>query len=357
VLDSVHAFTESAIGPSLLAFFALIVLVTVGLIAGRGDRLLSPGRIDSPLSREAAFLGNNVLFALFAFVVLLGTVFPLLVEAINDERISVGSPYFNRMTMPIALTLLFLMAVAPVLPWRKASAELLRHRLLWPAAAGTATMVVALMLGAHGFAPMLAYGLAGFAAGSAVRQLVLATRRQGWRGLVGRANGGMIVHLGVILIAVAFAASQSSVRQAEFTLTPGEEVSFAGHTLAFVGTEVVEDSNKTATRALVEIDGTGPWAPALNQFSFGTQTIGSPSVRSTPRDDVALTLLALPDDESVTIRVTVQPLVVWLWVGGGVMALGTVLSAFPGRRRDPLDAVSAPLPEPTRTREPVGVAT
>ena len=99
-------------------------------------------------------------------------------------------------------------------------------------------------------------------------------------------------------------------------------MSFAGHTLRFVDTTVVQDSNKTATKALVEIDGTGPWAPALNQFAFGNQTIGTPSVRSTPRDDVALTLLALPqgDDGAVTIRVTVQPLVVWLWIGGGVMA-------------------------------------
>jgi cytochrome c-type biogenesis protein CcmF len=147
------------------------------------------------------------------------------------------------------------------------------------------------------------------------------------------------------------------VRQAEFTLTPGQEVRFAGHTLSFVGTEVVDESNKTVTKALVEVDGTGPWAPALNQFAFGNQTIGTPSVRSTPRDDVALTLLALPQgDGAVTIRVTVQPLVVWLWLGGGVMVVGTILSAFPGRRRDPLDPASAPLPErPARAAEPVAV--
>ncbi len=136
VLDSVHAFTTSGIGPTILAFFAVVVAVTVGLIAWRGDRLRSPGTIDSPVSREGAFLANNLLFAGFAFVVLLGTVFPLLAEAINNQRISVGSPYFDRMTMPLVVALLFLMAVAPVLPWRKASAELLRHRLQWPARAG-----------------------------------------------------------------------------------------------------------------------------------------------------------------------------------------------------------------------------
>jgi cytochrome c-type biogenesis protein CcmF len=345
VLDSVHAFTESSIGPAILAFFALIVIVSVGLIGWRGDRLRAPGRIDSPLSREGAFLANNVLFAAFAFVVLLGTVFPLLVEAFNSDRISVGVPYFNRMTTPIGLTLLFLMAVAPVLPWRKASGELLRHRLLWPAWAGAAGIVAGVLAGARGIAPLLAFGLGGFAAGSAVRQLVLAGRRQGWRGFVGRANGGMIVHLGVIMIAVAVAASGSYVRQAEFTLSPGDTATFAGHELTYVELTVEERPEKTVTAAQILVDGTGPWAPAVNQFSFGEQTIGTPSVRTTLTHDVALTLLGLPDAETdaVTIRVTIQPLVVWLWIGGGVMAVGTLLAVFPGRRRNPIDPVSAPV--------------
>jgi cytochrome c-type biogenesis protein CcmF len=350
VVESVHAFTESAIGPTLLGFFAVIVVVSVGLIGWRGDRLRAPGRIDSPLSREGAFLANNVVFAAFAFVVLLGTVFPLIVEAVNDDRLSVGTPYFNRMVIPIGLTLLFLMAVAPVLPWRKASGELLRHRLIWPAWAGAAALAIAVLVGARGLAPLLAFGLGGFAAGSAVRQLVLASRRQGWRGLVGRANGGMVVHLGVILIAVAAAASGSYLRQAEFTLLPGESGSFAGHELTYVELTVEERSEKTITQAHILIDGTGPWGPAISQFPGGSQSIGTPSVRTTPTHDIALTLLDLPREgsESVTIRATFQPLIVWLWIGGGVMAVGTLLSVFPGRRRNPTDPVSSPLPEPRR---------
>src|SRR5213595_1136287 len=113
VLDSVHAFTESAIGPMILGFFGLTVAVGVGLIGWRGDRLRSPGRIDSPLSREGAFMLNNLLFAAFAFVVLMGTVFPLVAEALNGDRLSVAGPYFDRMTMPVGFLLLFLMAVAP----------------------------------------------------------------------------------------------------------------------------------------------------------------------------------------------------------------------------------------------------
>ena len=345
VIESVHAFTTSGIGVALISFFALIVLSTVVLIGWRGDRLRSPGRIDSPLSREGAFLANNVLFAAFAFVILLGTLFPLIVEAINDDRISVGVPYFNRMTMPIGLTLLFLMAIAPVLPWRKASGELLRHRLIWPAWIGVGSMIFAVAIGARGFAPVLAFGLGGFAAGSAGRQVVLATRRQGWRGLIGRANGGMIVHLGVVMIAVAFAASSSYVRQAEFTLTQGQSAQFAGHELVYVGQNIKQESAKIVDQVLITIDGTGPWAPSLNKFANGNQTIGTPSVRTTFTDDVVLSVIDIKDGEngSVTIRVTVQPLIMWLWIGGGVMALGTLLAVFPGRRRNPLDAVSAPV--------------
>src|SRR6202022_3561619 len=122
------ALPQWGVGPAIPGFFPLGGGVTVALIAWRGDRLRSPGAIDSPVSREGAFLANNLLFAAFAFVVLLGTVFPLLAEAVNGQRLAVGSPYFDRMTTPIVVALLFLMAIAPVLPWRKASGELLRHR-------------------------------------------------------------------------------------------------------------------------------------------------------------------------------------------------------------------------------------
>jgi cytochrome c-type biogenesis protein CcmF len=346
VLESVHSFTESEIGAWLLSFLALTVLVTLGLIGWRGDRLRAPGRIDSPLSREAAFLLNNVAFAVFAGFVLLGTVWPLIVEAINDERISVGVPYFNRMATPVGLVLLFLMAVAPVLPWRASSPGVLAQRLHWPAWVGTAAIVLALALGARGVAPLLAFGLGGFAAGTAVRQLGLATRRQGWRGLVGRANGGMVVHLGVVLIAVALAASSSYDREAELTLAPGDRASVAGHELEYLGSETEDQENKTVIRALVRVDGGGVYAPALNRFDFGGQAIGTPSVRTTLREDVYLALLAVPEgpDGEVVLRVIVQPLVVWLWIGGAVMLTGTVLAAFPGQRRVPTAPVSEPVP-------------
>jgi cytochrome c-type biogenesis protein CcmF len=362
VLRSVHAFTESLIGPTILAFFALIVAVTIGLIAWRGDRLRSPGRIDSPVSREGAFLANNVLFGAFAFVVLLGTVFPLLVEALNGQQLTVGAPYFARMAGPIGFALLFLMAVAPVLPWRKASGELVRERLLWPAWIATGVVVVAVALGARGLSPLLAFGLAGFAAGSAGRQLVLATRRQGWRGLVGRANGGMVVHLGVVLLAVGIAASGSYGTQSEPTLAKGDTATVDGHTVQYVGRSERVDGNRTIVAAEALIDGHGPYSPALEKYHSRNQLVAKPDVRSTPTGDVMLALLDLPDapESPVSLRVIVQPLVMWLWIGGALMAVGTVLAAIPTRLfRRPTDPVSAPVtgrspeePEPEPESEP-----
>jgi cytochrome c-type biogenesis protein CcmF len=361
VLDSVHAFTESPIGTWILAAFGLTLIVCIGLIGWRGDALRSPGSIDSPVSREGAFLANNVLFAAFAFVVLLGTVFPLIVEAVNGNRISVGRPYFDRMTMPIGLTLLFLMAIAPVLPWRKASGELLRTRLHWPAWTGTACIVLAVVLGARGLPPLIAFGLGGFAAGSAVRQLVLATRRQGWAGLVGRTNGGMVVHLGVILIGVAFAASAAYGERAEVRLRPGESVQTVGHRITFEGSRSVKHPNRTSIVADVRIDGGDVYRPSISNYPFASQAIGTPSVRTGLREDVYLTLVVAPQQQGdvAVIGVNVQPLVVWLWIGGGLIALGTVMAALPGRRRrNPIRPVSEPVgaaearaavPKPERT--------
>jgi cytochrome c-type biogenesis protein CcmF len=342
VLDSVHSFTESPIGMWLLAAFAATVLVTVGLIGWRGDRLRSPGSIDSPVSREGAFLLNNLLFAAFAFVVLLGTVFPLVVEAVNDERISVGTPYFNRMTAPIGLALLFLMAVAPALPWRKASGELLWERLRWPAWVGAGSVAFAVAVGARGISPLLAFGLGGFAAAAAVRQLVLAVaaaRRAGaspLRAFVGRSNGGMIVHLGVVVVAVAFTAASSYTTSATYTLVEGASATIAGHTVTYEGMNPEEvDAQKTKVSARIRVDGGQVYEPALNQFPNATQTIGTPSVRVGAVDDVYLTLVAAPERAGgpVVLGVIIEPLVSWLWVGGGIMGFGTLLAAWPTPRR------------------------
>ena len=351
ILNSVHAFSESDIGPWLLTFFALIVVVSVGLIGWRGDRLHAPGSIDSPLSREGAFLANNVLFSVFAFIVLLGTVFPLVVEALQDRTIVVGEPFFDRLAIPIGLATLTIMAIAPVLPWRKASMETLSQRLFWPAWCGVAALAISVVVGATGIVPLSTFGLAGFAAGSALRQVVLATRRQGLRGFLGRTNGGMIVHLGVILIAVGLAASNSYTKSQELTLVTGQVSSFAGHTFELVDITEETTDRWIAVRAHVSLDGGQAYAPAITKYTKMGMNVGTPSVRTGAFSDVYLTLEppVRQDSNTAKIKVFIKPMILWLWVGGYLMGLGTLLALFPGRRRRPTDPVSAPVPESAAT--------
>ena len=347
VVNSVHAFSNSSIGPYLLGAFGVVVAVSLVLIAWRGDRLRSPGAIDSPVSREGAFLANNVIFSLFAFIVLLGTVFPLIVEAKDDRQVAVGSPFFDTMAKPIGIVLLFLMAIAPVLPWRKAGAELLRDRLFWPAWCGAGALVVSVLVGATGFSPLVAFFLAGFAGGAALRQLVLATRRQGFRGLLGRANGGMVVHLGVILIAVGLAASNSYTRAGEFEMDKGETVEFAGHTFTLNDVVDFRDARSVGIKALISIDGGQAYAPAITKFTAQGMDVPTPSVRTGLDKDIYLTIEngSKPSAGFAKVKIFIKPMIVWLWVGGLLCGLGTVLAAFPGRhRRRPTDPVSAPVP-------------
>ncbi len=336
VVNSVHAFAAGEVDGYLLGFFAIVVLVSLGLIGWRGDMLRAPGRIDSPVSREGAFLANNVIFTLFAFIVLLGTVFPLLVEVFQDRQTVVGAPYFDRLSMPIGIVLLFLMAVAPVLPWRTTSTETLRVRLFWPAWLGAAALGIAVVAGADGFAPLVAFTCGGFAAGSALRQLALATRRQGVAGLVGRANGGMLVHLGVIIIAVALASSNSYTHSATLTARIGETVSWSGHTFEFVGVTSTIDARAEVVSAEVVLDGGKSYAPAVTTYLRQGMTVPTPSVRTGVTHDVYLTIDGndppTKDASEVVLRVFLKPLILWLWIGGAVMAIGTVLSAVPSRR-------------------------
>ena len=342
VLASVHSFSNSDIGPEFLAFFGLVAAAGVGLLAWRGDRLRSPGAIDSPLSREGAFLANNLLFGAFAVVVLVGTIFPLVVEAMKGTSVTVGGPYFNTMTLPIVICLLFLMAVAPVLPWRKASAELLRRRLTWPALAAVAVLVACVVGGVRGLLPLMAFTLGAFAGASALRQLALSTRRNGWRGLVGRSNGGMVVHLGVVVLAVAFAASHSFEHQTQLTLRPGGSALYEGQRITYLGMADDRGPNYHGVEADVLVDG-HLMRPAVNDYPASGEAVQTPSIHSTPLHDVYLTLATTASgDKPVTIGVIVEPLVAWVWTGGLMMIIGALLSVVPGRKRR-----KGPRPEPS----------
>jgi len=335
VVASVHAFSQSAIGPWLLTFFVVVVATSVGLIGWRGDRLRSPGSIESPLSREGAFLVNNLLFAVLAFVVLLGTVFPLVVEAVQSRTIAVGEPFFDRMAVPLGLAILTIMAIAPVLPWQRAGSEVLWRRLTWPAWGAAVALGSAVVAGASGITAPLACGLGGAASGAALRQLVLAVRRHGPVGLVGRTSGGMIVHLGVVLIAVALGVSNSYTRSQELDLVIGRPATFAGHTFELVALVERVDDRSTSVEARVSVDGGRTYAPAITRFTRIGMTVGTPSVRTSPTVDVYLTLQppVRQDSGAARIKVFIKPMIMWLWVGGFVMAFGTALALVPRGRR------------------------
>jgi cytochrome c-type biogenesis protein CcmF len=334
VVESVHAFADGAVGPWLLVFFSIVAGGSVLLIGWRGDQLRSPGAIDSFASREAAFLANNVLFGALALVVLLGTVFPLVAEAYDGTRLTIGRPYFDSLARPIALVMLFLMASAPVLPWRKASGELLSQRLFWPAVSGVAAMALAILIGGRGFYPVFTFGLGGFAGGAAVRQLRLASRRKGWRGFVGRANGGMVVHLGVILLAVGIAASESYKTDRVATLEVGESMIVGDHTFTHTGLAGDENDLRERVFANISIDGGDIYTPAITRFRQGS-IVPTPSVRPGFSEDLFLVLDSIGEtsDDPIRLRVVVRPMISWIWAGGLLMALGTLLAVFPDKPR------------------------
>jgi len=243
--------------------------------------------------------------------------------------------------MPIGFVILFLMAVAPVLPWRKAGTELLRDRLEWPAWGGALSLVIAVLAGARGLTPLLGFGFAGFAGTSAIRHLVLSVRRNKIRGFVGRSNGGMIVHLGVVMLSLGLIASSSYVSQSSYTLELGETVKFAGSDITYVSSEQIIHSNRIQEKVQIKI-GSDSLQPSIERFTASGQLVPSPTTRTSSTKDIQVALLDPPEDEdkSIVIQITEQPLLVWIWVGGFVMLFGSALSAIPSRKRKHPPSVS-----------------
>jgi cytochrome c-type biogenesis protein CcmF len=368
ILSSVHAFAQSLVGPLYLGFLVLILVGGFGGIAARAWSLRSQGRFDAALSRESAFLGNNIVLLALTFVVLLGTIFPLVVEALTDRQSTVGGPYFKQTTVPLFLLLLFLMGVGPLLPWRTASTEQVKRRLTMPVAAGAATMVLLALLGMRNLAAVAGFGMAAFVlvanGGELARGVRMLARARG--SAVLRAvpealarnrtmYGGYVVHLGVAVAAIAIIASTSFARQAEVTLARGQEASFAGYVLRYEGQRVLRQPHREVLVADLSVsrDGRshGAVRPSLNLYPGASEPIGTPSIKYGTLKDLYSSVLGFEGDagERATFRFFLNPGVMWLWVGGAIMALGGLIAAWPGRRR-------TVLPEPpVRERELMAV--
>ncbi|HEY5267362.1 MAG TPA: cytochrome c-type biogenesis CcmF C-terminal domain-containing protein [Acidimicrobiales bacterium] len=350
VLVSVHAFSSSTLGPLLIGLFFVVVLLGAGLLAWRGDRLRAPVGVDHPLSREGLFVANNILFVGFAIVVLLGTVFPLLYQAINGTQVTVGTPYFASVAAPVSVLLLLLMAIAPLVSWRSANARVLWDRMRVSAWSALVVVAVLLSVGVRRPAEVVAVFLSVLAAGAALRTLrgalVTAIRRGSWRGVVRSPTiGGMIVHVGVVILALGIVTSTTYVKRSEVTLASGQSTVVDGQLVKFTGFHNVKDALRTATQLKVSVDG-HQLRPAVTTYNGRNgQTVGTPAIDSNLLRDVYVTFEAVGGNGStsgaqvrndlprgsVVLGVTVEPLLAWLWLGGLIIGFGSALSFF--RRR------------------------
>ena len=370
ILDSVHAFTEGVIGPLFLGFIAFLAIASLALIAWRSDRLHAPGSLEGVVSRESAFIMNNLLFAAFTFTVLLGTTFPLIVEAFNGQRISVGPPYFNMVTAPLGLALLFLMGVGPALPWRRTTAENMRRTFWLPVAIGLTVGLLAWVAGIRRVYPLVTFTFAGFVMttifeefrkGVRARQRISGTGPvQAFGQLLRRSHrryGGYIVHAGIVVIVVALSISTAWRFEREATLNVGERFLIGDYGVQLERVWGDQETQRFVVGSSFSIwDGDrqiGTMEPRMNYYPASQQPIATPAVRSNPKEDLYLTLMAFDNQQGTyaTVRAIVNPGVPWLWVGGMIIAIGAVLSILPGPKQTrPTSVVT--LHEPAEEPEP-----
>jgi len=353
IVSSVHAFAQGTIGYYFLGFIAIGLIASLALLAGRGEALRSEGALDAVASRETVFLVNNLLLTAFTFTVLLGTLFPIVAEAVRGVKVSVGAPFFNRMTVPLCVALLFLIGVGPALPWRRATADQLRRGLVPPAAAAVLVAGLSVVFGVRAFYTVLAFAFGAFALVANVNEFVTgvrARRRAHGEGVLTalarlvrsnpRRYGGYTAHLGVIAMAIGIAASSTFKEERQATLRVGERLAVpGGFELRFDELWAAEEPRRFVVGADVTVfrEGreAGQLAPRLNYYRGTDQPLTTPAVRSRPKQDLYVTLMAFDerDGSSATFLVLVEPLVIWIWIGGGIIGLGAVIALLPRRRR------------------------
>jgi cytochrome c-type biogenesis protein CcmF len=372
VVASVHSFTQSAIGPWFLG--GLLVALTAGLalLVWRLPDLVGGGRPSGTVSRESAFLLNNVLFLGLTFAVLFGTLMPLVVGVTSGDTISVGAPWFNTVTVPIFVALLFLMGVGPALPWGTASWATMRERFTVPLLVATLVTAAALVLGLRAWGPLGTLGLAALVGGIMIDEIVRGARARArgrgedpatatWRVATRnrRRYGGYAVHLGVLVMAVAVAVSSGLATDRTVTLAPGETATIGAYEVRhdrLVVEPLASDARVVETRAEVTYSGaqSGSLDTALRDYPNSQAAVATPAVRTSLAEDLYVTLLASdPETGSVTLHLFVNPLVVWIWIGGAIVGLGAAFAIWPERRAR---RVVAEQPQPAPAAASVGKA-
>ena len=354
ILESVHSFALSNIGPFFLGFLILVVFGFLWLLFERLPLLQGETEIDSMASREAAFLANNWLFTGIAFATLWGTFFPMFSEIITGSRISVAAPFFNKVNGPLFLLLLLLMGIGPLLSWRRTSLEAARRQFTWP-------LLAALLLGGLvavtvPSSPYAVLGLAiiTFVTATIVQEFVrgVQARRtisgenplQAMASLIrrnGRRYGGYIVHLGIVLIGVAIIGNEFYQSTTNVTLAPGESVELAGYRLTYQQLAERRGPNFTEIGAHIQVsdaESGKPLSVLVPKRNLYDKTPDQPTsevgLQMRPTEDVYVVLNGWESGgKTVTLTIYVNPLTMWMWIGGLILALGTLLAAWPHPQR------------------------
>jgi cytochrome c-type biogenesis protein CcmF len=350
ILTSVHAFASGpAIGTAFLAFITVVLLVSFGLVAARSDRLRSPAELESLVSRESAFVLNNVVLLAATFTVLFGTLYPILSEAVRGVKASVGAPYFNLVNFPILAVVLLLMGVGPLIAWRRASLDNLRRNFLVPAAATAAACAGLVAAGVRNGQVVLVVGLCAFVVATIVHDVVrgVGARRAADGGRLPalgallvrnhRRYGGFLVHLGVVMLFIGVAGSAGYGTQVERTLGVGESLSIGRYRLQLEGLRQAEAGTHVAVHAGFSVANdqhpVGRLEPAKLFYPQQQQPVARVAIRSSWREDLYVILTDYGrDGKTATVKAMVNPLLTWLWIGGLVITAGTAWALLPDRR-------------------------
>ncbi len=349
IVSSVHAFAESDIGGYFLIYLGVIVVVAVGLVIYRLPQLQSDHRLESTLSRESSFMFNNLFLVGMMFAVLWGTMFPILSEAIRGVKISVAAPFFNQVNVPLGLALLFLAGVCPLIAWRKASARNLSRNFLYPLAWSFVVTAVLYAMGVRHVVALISLSICGFVLGTIVFEFYRGTRaRHSSRGgsfaqalfsLVQRNRrryGGYIVHLGVVLAFVGITGSSAYQIEQDVVLRPGERADVGQFTLQYDRlARSVLPTHETFT-AMVRVFQADKLLTTLRPekrlYFAQNQPTTEVALRTSLWEDLYVILAGFEPSRVATFKVFVNPLVAWLWMGGLVMVIGTIVAIWPERR-------------------------
>jgi cytochrome c-type biogenesis protein CcmF len=354
IIQSIHSFTQSSIGPWFLGFICFITAASLALVFARLPLLRSKTRLESLVSREATFLYNNLLLVALALTILWGVIYPLLSEAVTGEAATVSKPYYNFFLHSFGLPLLLLMGIGPLVAWRRASLRALGRTFLWPAAAALIAGVALLAAGAGSSRiGVIAYTFSVFVLASIVLEFARGTTARkalggvGWGGaftsLVARNRrryGGYIVHAAVVLLAIGVAGSSAYQTVRETRLHPGDSMTVAGNRLVFRGFESSLAGNHRAIRANVDVyrggEYLGRYRPGKNQYFAEDQVSNEVSIRHDLLTGGDLFMIAdqVNADGSIDLKVLQKPLVNLIWLAGLVFVGGSLITLWPDAREE-----------------------